>query len=349
MKSVVEKRRRLILLDVLKILFAFFVFLRHSATMGGCTYGAFNSEFLRSINNVMMSGFFILSGFSLYYVYSLKDMKDMKTTFDFYKKRAIAILPIYFLVIILHFIFLESDIITNLKLLPIEVTGIHTYFNGTFFLLHNGTTWFVSIIILAYFLYPHLQEVIKFFDKRKKIILFIILLCFLTYFPFFFEWFNVSGTYANPLFRLIEFIFGMSLCSIIDFKKDRNKSYKYLIMFIGLLIIESLGVYYNIKAIDIFKYVILGLILYTGSLYNPVKERKYAVINFLAHITYPFYIFQDLLWIKSTKLNPYIQSFDSNILRIVMFFTILFTLSVASIYLYQNPISNYLKSRMKKE
>ena len=349
MKDNTEKKKRLILLDVLKILFALFVFLSHSSTMGGCTYGAMNSEFLRSINNVMMSGFFILSGFSLFYVYSDIDMKNMKTTFEFYKKRAIAILPIYFLVIVLHLIFLESDLLMNLKLLPIEVTGIHTYFNGTFFLLHNGTTWFVSIIILAYFIYPHIQEIIKFFDKRKKFILLLILFSFLTYFPFLFKWFNISGTYANPLFRCIEFIFGMSLCSVIDFKKQRKGSYEYLTLFIILLIIEFVGVYNGFKVVDIAMYVVLGLLLYTGSLFIPKKDRKFKVINFLAHITYPFYIFQDLLWIKSKTLNPYIQSFDSNILRILMFFIILFTISVASIYLYQNPIANYLKSRLKKE
>ena len=343
-----EKKRRLILLDILKILFALFVFIRHSSTMGGCHYGVLNSEFLRAINNVMMSGFFILSGFSLYYVYSDRDMTDMKTTFDFYKKRAIAIFPIYFLVIIVHMLFLEKDLVMNLKLLPIEVTGIHTYFNGTFFLLHNGTTWFVSIIILAYFIYPHIQEIIKFLNDKKRLILLLVLFGFLTYFPFLFEWFNISGTYANPLLRCMEFIFGVILCSVIDFKKNRGNTIKYLVLFIVILLLEFVGVYYKLKVVDIIKYVMLGLLLYFGSLYIP-KDRKYRVINFLVPLTYPFYIFQDFLWIKSQSLNPYIQSFDSNILRITMFFVILFTMSVASIYLYQNPISKFFKSRLKKE
>ena len=343
MNKKTEKKKRLVLLDVLKIIFALFVFLRHSSTMGGCRYGNLNNEFLIPINNIIMSGFFILSGFSLFYTNNALNMHNMTTTFNFYKKRAIAIFPIYFLVIILHFILLENDLITNLQLLPIEITGIHAYFNNTFYLLHNGTTWFVSCILLAYFIYPYIQEIIKCFNYKKRIIIFIILLFFLTYFPFLFSWYKISETYANPLFRCFEFIFGMTLCSIINFNKNRKNQYIYMYLFIFLLIIESINIYYFVKITDNTKYTMLSLIIYFGALYSPNKKLKHKVINFLIQINYPFYIFQDLLWKKSKILNPFIQSFNSNIIRILSFFIVLLTISIASIYLYQIPISKLLK------
>lgn len=341
----VKSNDRIILLDFLKILFAVFVFMRHSATMGGCTYPLLNTNYLVEINNVMMSAFFMISGFSLFYIYSKKDMSKISNCIDFYKKRAISILPIYFLLIFCHFIFLENDLMLNIKLFPLEVTGTHSFFDSLFDYLHNGTTWFISCLLLSYFLYPYLQQLVNYLNIRKRMCILLALLIFLTYLGFSFEWFNISFAYTNPLFRCFEFSFGIIICSLVKFSENSKYNKLYLFMFIFLLALMFIIIYFNILYLCLFlKYILLGLIIYVSSLYVYDKEKKYKFLQFLSKMTYSFYILQDLIWSKNEMLNRHIQSIDNNYLRIFIFFLILFVMSIFVTYVYQVKTNQYLNN-----
>lgn len=340
-----KEKRRLVLLDILKIVFALFVFIRHSATMGGCHYKLFDVNYLRSVNNVMMSAFFTISGFSLYYVYKDKNLFSIKDTIMFYKKRAISIIPIYLFVAICYFVFFDSTIKTNLGLLPIEALGIHTFFNNTFDFLHNGTTWFVSCLILSYFLYPLLQEIIKYLSKRKKAIVLIVLILFLSYTPFMFKEFSITGTYSNPLLRTMEFSLGMFICSLINFDNIKVNKYVCLLSYVVLFSLIFLAGKYSI--LSYLKYILISLIILVCAMYKTSVNRKFNVINFLANLCYPFYILQVFIWKKYGWFNSMIVGIKNNYLRVFVFFCVLFVSSILITYLYQKPISKILKKNKK--
>ncbi len=342
----INKKNRLVLIDLLKIVFAIFVFLRHSATMGGCQYTLFTMDALVRICNDMMSFFFIASGFCLYYSYCHKNLTDIKETITFYKKRAISILPIYFLVIILHFIFLERNIGLNLGLLPIEITGTHTFFNGTFSLLHNRTTWFVSCIILSYFIYPLIQELVKYLKKKYRFILFSILLMFLTYSFFMIKKYGIGDPYSNPLFRGLEFALGVLLCSIVKFSDNKSKNWLNLVLFIGLLISNIVVNKYNLGIAPYIKYLTITLLIYFGSKYVSSENWITKVIGVVAIWAYPFYILQNFIWEKSEWINGKIMKISDNTWRILSFFGILLAMTLAVTYLYQKPISKYFKRKL---
>ena len=69
-----ENRRRIFGLDVLRIICALLIYGRHSITMFGCTYGTVWDQKIIDTTAFVMTCFFILSGFSLYYVNRNRDI-----------------------------------------------------------------------------------------------------------------------------------------------------------------------------------------------------------------------------------------------------------------------------------
>lgn len=99
----------------------------------------------------MMTGFFMLSGFSLFYTYSSQELHDWNNIKLFYKKRAIGILPVYYVMAIPYILICATeDIIQNAALIPTELLGIQSVFSTLFTVTHNGGTWFVSCILICF-------------------------------------------------------------------------------------------------------------------------------------------------------------------------------------------------------
>ncbi len=96
--------KRLVGLDLFRIVSASIILAFHSNIHFGCTYGMLN-EFIKN-GAVMMTGFFMMSGFALYYVYSDKNMNQISVVAQFYIKRLAGIIPsYYFTIIVYHAIF----------------------------------------------------------------------------------------------------------------------------------------------------------------------------------------------------------------------------------------------------
>lgn len=70
-------RERLIPVDILKIVFAILIFMRHDRTMGGINWYGLN-DFVLNSTSLDMNGFFLLSGFALYYQYGYKSISQGK-------------------------------------------------------------------------------------------------------------------------------------------------------------------------------------------------------------------------------------------------------------------------------
>lgn len=218
----VSSKHRIFGLDILRILCALFIYLRHSITMFGCTYGNFADQFILSLTSSIMTCFFMISGFSMFYVYSKKGDFSCAGLKIFYMKRIIAIVPAYYFVHVIWLFFNIDKFKDWIVLTPIEMLGIQSFFNTLFGILHNGGTWFVSCILVCYFAYPIIQMVISDLDFKMKIITLYMLYFILVYSDYVVMRFSMEGNYSNPLFRVLEFACGV-LVAAICMEKDFNR------------------------------------------------------------------------------------------------------------------------------
>ena len=99
-----EKREHLAILDIIKICCAVLIYMRHSITMFGCTYGSSLVDgAICATTSPIMVCFFVVSGFSIYYNNSNRNLLDAGELRIFYKKRFITLFPIYILVHMLSY------------------------------------------------------------------------------------------------------------------------------------------------------------------------------------------------------------------------------------------------------
>lgn len=95
------KKERLIVLDILRIFLVLIVFLFHSNIHLDCEY-SFLTPFI-SMGAIAMTGFFLLSGFSLFYINNENsDFNDSLSIKSFYRKRLLGIFPIYWFIVIVY-------------------------------------------------------------------------------------------------------------------------------------------------------------------------------------------------------------------------------------------------------
>ena len=118
------------------------IFLFHSVGHGG-NYGVFQ-EFVQ-MGAIFMTGFFLLSGYSLFYTHGSDDFACLHTVRSFYVKRGIGILPLYYATALLYILFLGTESpVENALLAPAELLGIQSAFSSLFPTSHNSGTWFIS-------------------------------------------------------------------------------------------------------------------------------------------------------------------------------------------------------------
>lgn len=347
----VKKSHRVFMFDIYKILFALLIFMRHSVTMGGCKYGPLYT-LIYGLTEPIMVSFFMVSGFSLYYSNAGKNLFEGDNLFSFYKKRAISILPLYFLVHIVHVFVLERDWLLHLKLLPIQTLGIQTYYDGLFYVSHNGTTWFVSCLFFSYFLYPLVQEIIKRFSVKIRACILVFMVFLSTYSPWIGMWYPSATQYANPLFRGLQFFIGVVACSLLldlrgeTFEKKTLRNFVIIIAAVGVIVYSVQSGILELQLLRI-ALIVVALVFAVGIRSEKLENSK--ILHYASTLTYPFYILQDFIWSKSETLNGIIRSLDSNFLRITGFFMVLLLLSILSIELYQKPLTKFLNKKHNRK
>ncbi|MBE5898695.1 MAG: hypothetical protein E7279_03750 [Lachnospiraceae bacterium] len=160
-------------------------------------------------------GIFPFVRFSLYLSYQHKNLYKIKENKSYILKRIIGIVPLYYVVSVLYVIFLGKETtFQNILLAPIEMMGLQSMFS-LFSVSHNSGTWFISCILICYFVYPLLQEISKQIRFKSKIIILGLIVFVLVWSPFVVIHFGLVSIYYNPFFRLIEFFAGVLLSSVM--------------------------------------------------------------------------------------------------------------------------------------
>ena len=227
-------------------------------------------------------------------------------------------------IICLLYIVAYRNLRDNLVLLPIEILGLQSFFSSLFSVSHNGGTWFISCLIMCYFLYPFIQLLINKIKKKRMILVFVILIFILLYSPIIVWYFKLNSIYSNPLFRFVEFCIGIVLYSfkedIDKFKYNKMLSNKIIVLFelpffiilVSIAVRLKIGIgnfmLYNYIALPLF---ILMIISFSRANFKYISN----IFEYFSKISYMFFLSQLFIFDLTKNILVFIKK-DTNLLRI---------------------------------
>lgn len=359
-----ENADRMYGLDILRIMAMGVIFIGHSANQFGCNYYYF--EPLIELRSAAMSLFFMLSGYVIYNTYHNKDMSGCNEIKNFYIKRCVSIIPVYYFISAIYIIFIGNDTYLDVvKLLPIELFGLQTTVSSLFEFSHNGGTWFVSCLLICYFFYPYIQQLLNMLTVKINAVICILMIAFMIYIPFAISWFGLLSIYENPFYRGLEFVLGCILSAIMcevknggeNGRDNFNKKSKlaWCIFFISSLIFMIVR-YSNIIILgrigyEVLCYPLLCCMLISGAMigagvFNKIRFVR-SFIVYMSGIAYEFFLAQFFVW----KISAYVMDFfciNGNLYKILISFFICLCIGSLLHYFIGKPISNYIKKRALK-
>lgn len=346
---------RLYGLDLFRIISAAVVFMFHTVN-SGCNYG-FLQGFIKN-GYVLMTGFFVLSGYVLYYVYQKKDFSKIGVIVSFFKKRLLGILPTYYVAAIIYvLLFSKESIFQNCLLFPIELLGLQSVFSSLFSYSHNGGTWFISCILICYFIFPFLQIICNQISLKIKVLVLAILVFILFFSPIIVHYFSLADIYSNPFFRIIEFSIGVMLSSIQKESLPKNFANvffsKVSIVFESLILIFAIQFCYwidfsqaNNMMISAVSLIPTMLIIYGLGNNSGGELLNNRFVHYLSELTYSFYLAQ-LFFVRVS--NILLKSFAlPNAIKILVMLLICVLISVALHELIEKPCNKLCKKICKR-
>ena len=351
---------RVVGLDIMRVSLAFLIFMFHSRIhVLHCSYGALNN--FVDMGAIAMTGFFLLSGYVINLNYGRKDVTQTEELRRFYLKRFISIIPLYFVWASLQVI---TNIVLNGKeaameeilLFPIELFGIQSVFSSLFPYSHNGGSWFISCILICYFLFPLIQVNTKRATDRNRIQLIFFLSAVLLWSPLVQQYFHLQSIYSNPFFRLLEFTIGVlvsqlnqSSCPCKMISALRN-SFVCIMSLVGLIVGVSLARKINIPH-DYMLYNWIALpcfIALTVSLgchdFRNLQNSK--ILRYLSELSFCIFLGQiKYVWSIVKYVLGYFGS-ESNIMKILVSFLVVLCIANILHYFVEKPSSRYLTQRL---
>ena len=343
-----EKPNRIVGLDMLRISLAILIYMFHSRMHFGCSYSCLNG--FVSAGAIAMTGFFLLSGYSLRLVYGNKNLMEKHNLGKFYLKRILGTIPLYYFFAILFILFCgEESLLDNILLFPIEVLGLQSTFTSLFGVTHNGGTWFISCIILAYSIYPFIQFISKQLSSRYVLLLLILLVFIDIWGAVICRRFNTAWTYDNPFYRIVEFTCGV-LVAQMNMEYDNKlldfmRTWGALICSVLFLFIGVLFARYFLHFIDYMLYNIvvlpsfIAMLFSLGTLKMPMLEKT-KIIGYLGKISYAFFLVQFFAW-SVGKWAVELIGYDHNWLKILITFTYCVLASIIAYEFIQKPVVKF--------
>lgn len=325
-------KRRVFLLDIVRIVFALLVFARHSISMYQCIWFNANiNTIIKTLTGAIMSCFFVMSGFSIRMSSMGKQLNDGKQILGFYKKRLLTILPTYYLLNICYAFIIDGQMQDALRLLPIQLVGMSAPFRGLFGIFVTGGTWFVSCILIAYFVYPLLHQILSQLNWGKKLLIVVILLFLRYYSSWIDKVYSLDSNYANPFFRGMEFAMGVFLYDLLahDFAGWQKKT--LLGVSSGVLLLAAAYCLRGRTAavVSLAGRYVPVIVMFICVLFISLQLRcafleRSKVLSYLSKLTYPFYLMHMLAW----KLSDVLFAPQTPRMRIVCSLCISVVLSV---------------------
>lgn len=350
-----EKREHLAILDIIKICCAVLIYMRHSITMFGCTYGSSLLDgLICATTSPIMVCFFVVSGFSIYYNNSNRNLLDAGELRTFYKKRFITLFPIYILVHMLSYVLVVNTVQQKIYSTPVELLGLQSLYGGLFGISHSGATWFISSLLLGYFIYPLVQELLKMNQRCIYLVTSVIFFVLVYSEVVMLQIFGVQPGYVNPVFRAMQVAFGAALCMAFT-EDDKGNNKKAAIMMVANLIITGLltafalhykmGIEYVTTPIY---YYLIAFAMLISIKFKPRLLTKSKLIKYAGSLTFYFFILQVFLWRLSAKVCG-LTGFESNKGKLLVSFVLCVALSIICKELFDKHAQKYLKNKLLKK
>lgn len=350
-----EKREHLAILDIIKICCAVLIYMRHSITMFGCTYGSSLVDgLICSTTSPIMVCFFVVSGFSIYYNNSNRNLLDAGELRTFYKKRFITLFPIYILVHMLSYVLVVNTVQQKIYSTPVELLGLQSMYGGLFGISHSGATWFISSLLLGYFIYPLVQELLKMNQRCIYLVTSVIFFVLVYSEVVMLQIFGVQPGYVNPVFRAMQVAFGAALCMAFT-EDDKGNNKKAAIMMVANLIITGLltvfalhykmGIEYVTTPIY---YYLIAFAMLISIKFKPRLLTKSKLVKYAGSLTFYFFILQVFLWRLSAKVCG-LTGFESNKGKLLVSFVLCVALSIICKELFDKHAQKYLKNKLLKK
>lgn len=349
------KKERLVILDIIKICCAVLIYMRHSITMFGCTYGSSLVDgLICATTSPIMVCFFVVSGFSIYYNNSNRNLLDAGELRTFYKKRFITLFPIYILVHMLSYVLVVNTVQQKIYSTPVELLGLQSMYGGLFGISHSGATWFISSLLLGYFIYPLVQELLKMNQRCIYLVTSVIFFVLVYSEVVMLQIFGVQPGYVNPVFRAMQVAFGAALCMAFT-EDDKGNNKKAAIMMVANLIITGLltafalhykmGIEYVTTPIY---YYLIAFAMLISIKFKPRLLTKSKLIKYAGSLTFYFFILQVFLWRLSAKVCG-LTGFESNKGKLLVSFVLCVALSIICKELFDKHAQKYLKNKLLKK
>ena len=343
---------RLLGLDFFRIFLAILIYAFHSYVHLRCHYSVLDKFVWEGA--VAMTGFFLLSGFSLQISSAKMDFTDVRNIKTFYIKRLISIIPLYFFVHILKMFWENNEpLINRVLMFPIQTLGIQSQCSTLFYHAHNGGTWFISCLLASYFVFSLVHIILENLNVKQNVVLLSILVFVLLWSTFVQIFVGTNSIYDNPFFRFLEFSIGMILYKLWERMRnnkqfDRIFNWPLVIAVTGLLIVSisiaySIGIpghymLYSWSALPCFIIMILCL----ANLQIPQLQDS-KVVRYASSISYTFFLAQCIgLW-RFSKDIVRLTGIDDNLFKIAISFVLCTVISVLLHELIERPASKYLK------
>ena len=196
------------------------------------------------------------------------------------------------------------------------------------------------------------------FRQKSKMLLICLLMILLLHSPLIVYFFSTSSIYSNPFFRILEFIIGALLCSMMaDIRGTKLAKVlfnwwaviiEYVILVAGVTIALKLGIgipgdymMYSWVGLPMFMLLIVSM---TG-LSFPRWMRDSKIIRYLCEISYAFFFGQYFTW-KTTLFIIGKIGIDTNILRIVIAFVSCLIYTILLHEIFEKPITKFLKKKV---
>lgn len=349
-----EKREHLAILDIIKICCAVLIYMRHSITMFGCTYGSSLVDgLICATTSPIMVCFFVVSGFSIYYNNSNRNLLDAGELRTFYKKRFITLFPIYILVHMLSYVLVENTLQQKIYSTPVELLGLQSMYGGLFGISHSGATWFISSLLLGYFIYPLVQELLKMNQRCIYLVTSVIFFVLVYSEVVMLQIFGVQPGYVNPVFRAMQVAFGAALCMAFT-EDDKGNNKKAAIMMVanlistGLLTVFTLHYKMGIEYVTTpIYYYLIAFAMLISIKFKPRLLTKSKLIKYAGSLTFYFFILQVFLWRLSAKVCG-LTGFESNKGKLLVSFVLCVALSIICKELFDKHAQKYLKNKLLK-
>ena len=347
-------KRRLFLLDFVRIICAFLIWGKHSRSVYGCDYPYIIKVIFYATTSPVMTLFFILSGFSLHYQHKA-ELLDSDWIKAFYKKRLISIIPSYFLVCLVYPFCFPEQIKDWVVLLPVDLFGIKTIYRTLFGILHNGGTWFVSCLLFCYIIYPIVKVIINNSNKLISLIILLVIHFLLMYSNIVIMHYSLDSLYSNPITRCFEFSIGIIFAELVfsfDIPNKHIYSGWFVVIYVTLisLILGILSSKDNLQNFILTFFpipVILIILLLSTKIFCERLENS-KVLSTFSGMSYQFFLAQIFLW-KITDELLHLFGLKGNLFKIFGSLGLCTLISYLVYKFYDKPVKKFLNRKLKKK